>query len=739
MRKIAFLFVLPLALGACHRDNGRLAVRGGGLEIGLNRAGQIVLVSVPEKGLRLPVRGETVLEGCRVVHRAAPKSLPGGVLVFSREVEEPVQGLVLRLVDRFTPEESGVRWEVEIDGVRGRGSAPVATGLEIAAPEAAAWRFWTTWGDPDQTEPYPSSAEKDIRWRDPLQDRPLNLDRHLVYGGHYNLGGGFSVPIFSVLDHGRDAGITLALSPEDVLLDLRLRTTRQGQISVTRLNHRLEEGRSLHFSMNFVAHEADWRPALAWMAARYPAFFEPSLAAAPSISGCGAYSSYEGAIDVEKFKRMGGIVNWKASFDFPYMGLFLPPVPNDAARWRRFDVDSAGRLIPGKKTYTSIAQMEDYARRMKRLGFSTLAYFNVTEFGGASDYSEAMIFPRPGKIATDSTRPWTNPNWQLYENFRGAILFGSHAQKSWGGRTREEQLQPAAQFHEAPMFTWGGAMAVDCGDPAYQDYLLEQARRHVEKLPDIAGICIDRTDWLAEYNWKADDGVSLVGGRPVRSLFSSWKALLARLGPLLHGAGKAVFCNPHLNRLELVKEVDGIYNEFGHIGFNMNLSAYLTLFKPFLAWTPDSPTVLADPDEYFQRHLYLGAFPTAPFPGNDHTIGPDPAAEKHYLDYGPLLAALKGRRWILEPHIVEAREGNALVNIFRVGDEFVLPVVRAKSELIRIRVAKRGELVRPIGQAWVRHPGGDGWREIPVADGKDFADLTVPVVRVCALARLRPR
>ena len=56
---------------------------------------------------------------------------------------------------------------------------------------------------------------------------------------------------------------------------------------------------------------------------------------------------------------------------------------------------------------------------------------------------------------------------------------------------------------------------------------------------------------------------------------------------------------------------------------------------------------MPDPDAYFQRNLYMGAFVTVPFPGNDHTITPDAAIEKYYLDYGMLLNALKGREWLV--------------------------------------------------------------------------------------------
>jgi len=36
---------------------------------------------------------------------------------------------------------------------------------------------------------------------------------------------------------------------------------------------------------------------------------------------------------------------------------------------------------------------------------------------------------------------------------------------------------------------------MDCADPDFAAFLLEQARRHIEKIPDADGICIDRMDW----------------------------------------------------------------------------------------------------------------------------------------------------------------------------------------------------------------------------------------------------
>ena len=56
-------------------------------------------------------------------------------------------------------------------------------------------------------------------------------------------------------------------------------------------------------------------------------------------------------------------VNWKASYDFPYMGMFLPPIP---------DTERYPRLAKGNTT--SIAQLRDYSTRMRRMGFEVLNF-----------------------------------------------------------------------------------------------------------------------------------------------------------------------------------------------------------------------------------------------------------------------------------------------------------------------------------------------------------------------------
>ena len=68
----------------------------------------------------------------------------------------------------------------------------------------------------------------------------------------------------------------------------------------------------------------------------YPGYFDPNIPQAHEIAGTGAYSSLEKPFDVQKMRKMAFGVNWKASFDFPYMGMFIPPVANDTTRWTRY-------------------------------------------------------------------------------------------------------------------------------------------------------------------------------------------------------------------------------------------------------------------------------------------------------------------------------------------------------------------------------------------------------------------
>ena len=248
-------------------------------------------------------------------------------------------------------------------------------------------------------------------------------------------------------------------------------------------------------------------------------------------------------------------------------------------------------------------------------------------------------------------------------------------------------------------------------------------------MPDTDGLCIDRNDWLRLDNPAADDGVSWVDGRPARSLYRSWIALLDELGPLMHHAGKVIFANTMTMRLELARQLDGIYNEFGNSPGALNTTALMGMRKPVLEWTTNESVHQPDPDTAFQRHIYMGVYPTAPYPFNHHCITPEPTAESFYIDYGPLFDAIRGKRWVLAAGCVEAVSPGVGVNLFEVPGGYVLPVMfGGKTTSALIRVGNVPGLARLKCDAL--HPGSSAPSPVDATFRNGVLELQVPLSAV---------
>ena len=648
----------------------------------------------------------------------------------------------LTLVEQFKPTATSIRWEIEIKDAGEPWSTPIQTRLQY--PVTGDTRLWAAWADPrreiagkmNRDEMISAGIVPDVKesgdWADPLVPLPLGNAKfwygappyrydktgipycpHVVnkgprYGGEQV----FCIPMATLVEAGQDAGLSLVLSPEDLLLDMSLDTEENGTVIFSRFNHRLGSGKPVRFAMDLVPHAADWRPALGWMTQRYGKFFDPPNPIAHQIAGTGAYSTKWADFDADKMKAMAFMVNWKASFDFPYMGMFLPPVKTNDTKWQRF----GGSTV-------DINALREYSRKMQDMGFHVLNYFNVTEFGAEVKH------PAPKAKDLSDAQMWKDCNTFLYTKLAKAILLtpeGEKPHKGYYGQTRPG----------LPYWTWGRAVAMDPGEPVYQEYLLEQARRHIEKLPDTSGFCIDRMDWLRLYNHDRDDGVSWFGDQAVRSLHYSWHDLMSKLGPLVHGADKVLYCNNHVKRVEHLRHFDGIFDEFTYSGMPLNTSALLGVRKPVLGWTSKEVQLKPDPDAFFQKYLYLGVFPMCPFPGNDHSLRPSAWVDKQYLDYGPLMILMRGKKWVLEPHVIRVPDANAKANIFEVPDGYIIPVVYAGS-------AKNVEVVlrsmRLFSEKFVIHaihPGAGEPSLVKSVRNRGSLTLDVPVKRGCAMVQM---
>jgi len=665
-------------------------IKAKNLIVKLSANGEIVGAVID--GHEKNISGETRLGGCVQVGQAkVDKHWFGGVVEVTRTLRQILSGRNVTMVDRFEPAGDSVRWEIAIISDGAPWTTDIAT--ELNYPATAATRFWTAWSDPEH---------QGGEWRDPLVLRPLaNLT--WTFGGPVLNADYTALPLATLAEPVDDFGLSLVFSPADtILVGSRLTTTPSGAIRFSRMNYRLGGGKPVRFTMNLVAHEADWRGGLRWMTARYPKFFEPPNPQVGVMAGCGAYSGDEDPIDVAKFKRMAFRINWKLSDDFPYMGMFIPPVTNADQRWERSGDEKAP---PDKPGWTSCRRLNDYARYMKTNGFYVLDYFNVTEFGKNMGGDPVR---RPG-----DPELWQDPRAFLKYKLPGAVLIPGDA----------------TCYH---------ASVVDCGDPSYQKFILEQAQRHIRLVPDSSGICIDRMDWLNRINANADDGVTWVNGKPARSLCVSWNRLLAKLGPEMHAAGKVVFVNPIYARLDLLRQVDGIYTEMGNEGRPLNASALMGLDKPVLAWTYNETLNQPDPDSFFQRHLLLGVYPTAPYPWNNHCINPDPSADRFYLDYGPLLDAMRGKQWVLAPHCIETTTPGVKVNLFAVPGGYVAPVTFGSGAEFADVVVRNAPGLETV-KCSVLHPGEENAPPLIMQSEDGRLLLHVPLKRGCAMILLRKK
>jgi hypothetical protein len=714
-----------LGEAAAAAQPAKYEVKAPGLTVRLDAAGNLVNCLAGDKQREWPLMGKTLLAHCTADGDVTAKKSGAGMRFTRRFVD--AQNHAATVTETFTPTQDSVRWEIDVAGEGAPWTTDIQTFLHYV-PTAQS-RFWTTWGHPDNA---PSG------WVDPLEWRPFatrtwpyqfpdwtrqDLSKQCI-----------SMPLFTVAEPDQDCAVTVAQSPEDILLDLTLRERKRGDIELSRTNYRLSADHPVHFAVDLVGHAADSRAGLGWYVGRYPQFFDPGLAAADRLSGSTAYSGNENPINVPAFQKMAFSYNWKLSDDFPYMGLFIPPVKDADQRWKR---SGDAPAPPNKGPDISCRQMNDYAEWMKKNGFHVLSYFNTTEFGKNVPWP---LKPDHTKNADDA---WANPsNYLTDRHLVSAVLMNGK--------------QP---FYSNAY----GALILDPGDPGYEKHLVEQARRNTELLPATDGICIDRTDWLNQYNRAADDGVSWIDGKPARSLFLSWKGLMGKLAPELHQAGQVVFVNNCSPRIEVVGLADGIFAEWASdtwkLSAYVNYAALTGMRKPVCLWTTDGETS----DFYMQRLLYLGVYPIAPYPDNDHCVTPsaegtkmtdmyaaagadrkpvsDPNAknpEAQCMAYGPLMEAYRGKKWVLAPHCIETVTPHVKVNLFQVPAGYALPVVfggDAASATVRVRNLPGLESM----QCAVLHPDGAALAPLEGTLKDGVLELIVPLQRGCAMVQLSKR
>lgn len=681
------------------------------------------LSTLLSKSLGRPVdlHPKATVEGC--VETAAPAVVegPDQSLTIRRHLRESDGENSCMLTERFKAGSGSVRWEIEIQGLGGPWSRPIVAGVRYpAGRQTHYWMAWEAPGGADPLVPVPLEKGGGVvysygapRWR---LDRPIEVWNswspffNRPYGERF-----VAIPIATWIEPGQ-GGLSLAASPEPMQLDLEIAVEKDGQARFQWFRHRIaKDAPPVKLALDLVAHEDDWRSAMRWMVDRYRDYFEPPNPAVRSWVGCGQYARARTDLDVESLKRMDFTLNWNAEFDWPYMGMFVPPV-QPGEQWTAWH-----------KNPTDFGRIEAYAAWMKQHGFHVLQYFNLTEFGSK------VTFPRRSESDHDV---WKDADWRNSDEFLAARLWAAVVRVperanlrntkrffgNWGANTR-----PGGCF----FIGWDKEVVVDCGEPVYRDFLLDQARRVLEVAPSDSGICIDRVDWTRLYNLDGDDGVSWFDGAPARSLTWSWCRLMDRMGPMFHDGGKTIFANGLIKRLDLMRHVDCIFDEFSD-NASMQGDNWLCLRKPVVVFYG-----LIKNDAEFQKFLHWGIYPQAPCPGNDHGCPyGTPEQRKIYEDYGPLLKLMRGRTWVLQPHCIAVVEGEAQANLFEVPDGWIVPVTHAPKEgNVKVAIRNTPGITEDL-HITALHPGASLSQPVSAVMAGGRLVLTVPVKRSCAMVKI---
>ncbi len=197
--------------GALHAESVRSPV----LTLDLSKNGDII--SARFHGLRRPISAGSQLAGCKSLGTVVRRQLAAGV-EFERQLACGEHRA--KQIDRFIPTPESVHWEIEIRGEGTPWSTPIETRLRY--PATSGVKFWTAWADP---------APSDKNWRDPLVMMPPT-ERKFSYGappfdlknkrlGYMpNLPDLISLPLATFAEPASDAGLSIVLSPADLVLDL---------------------------------------------------------------------------------------------------------------------------------------------------------------------------------------------------------------------------------------------------------------------------------------------------------------------------------------------------------------------------------------------------------------------------------------------------------------------------------------------------------------------------------------
>ncbi len=512
-------------------------------------------------------------------------------------------------------------------------------------------------------------------------------------GVGYGSGRTYVLPLVSVLGPESDSALTIALPADTDIPALQVEWTA-GKTLRLRLAHRaMGGGKPSHLRLLFYAHLADYRCALKAYSDDFPRYFEPGLPRGP-YEGAFWYHHIHDHPDFGEMERQDVRFIW-SSFWFTYLGEYLPP----ESEWFPY---TYARMWALHQKMTD-AEIQAFIREQHEHHIGVFAYFNVTEYGGLGG-------ERGDSAAADRV-------------LRGPLA---------DALVKDQSGQPIG--------SWEGAMAVNPGRrTSLFPVLQEQLRRHLTRLPELDGFCIDRLDWASAYDWGHSDGETMVGDRAAENLASPVAEAVQEVCRQAHEAGKRVYVN-QFYRIEVLRDVDGYCHECDYV----RGLGYLSPFRPASAWHQQKPYQddLLQFEAQLKERLQFALFPQMiahEFPISQQ--GANAKAADLLETYAPLFSPLHGPRQALLPHCVAVtgpNEANLFVNQDRrTGSSlsYVAPVTS------RVRFRSRGGGPSETVTLTLRVPDAAElkWATVYSADGPPYpagvgarpGGVTVTLTRHC--------
>lgn len=498
----------------------------------------------------------------------------------------------------------------------------------------------------------------------------------------WDTGATYVLPLISLFDPRTGQALTIALPADANLPHLQFEWREARVLTLTLARRGMGGGRPSPLRLLLWAHPADYRSALKAYSDAFPAWFRTAATRGPG-EGAFYYHHIQDHPDFAEMARQSVRFIW-SSFWFTHLGEYLPEArewePYTYAKWWKL-----GQTMSDSKILSFIGALRER-------GIRTYAYFNVTEYGGAGGKSGD-----PAEAARI-----------LREKFANALI-------------------KDAQGRDIP--TWEGAMAMNPGSQyALWPFLEDQVRRHLQRLPGLEGFVMDRLDWASMLDYGHDDGLSMVGARPVENMALPVREAVRSVARLAHAAGKKLFLN-QFYRIEVLEEADGVCHENDYL----RALGYLTPLRPASAWHYARPYQgdLLQFEAQLKRRLHWALFPQ--MIAHDYPISQQPPNDRaaDFLElYAPLFDTLSGKEQVLLPHCVEVTGPNE-ANLFRTPEgRYVAPITSRARFLTRPGSdTEEVELVLRVPEA-----AGLKWAHAVSVDGPS---ASVRVQATPGLARFR--